>query len=330
MPNPPTRPSDLALCSLNARGLGSRAKLQALLDWAASSRFDLVAIQDHQLPSDPLRGGGDEEGSRVVWKGKHFFVAGSQQNQGVLLLLSPKAPISDVSSPQSSSSSPPELSGRYLRIDFLFGAHPISLHTVYAPAQPIPRQAFFEALSSHAFSSSDGREHVLCGDFNTTLGPLDRVSRSRGAASSNHSRGSTQLQSLVTNARLVDVWRDRNPGERDLTFWASREEGVGGYGSRIDRFYVSSNLSALSGSSSTILPTAPISTDHLPVVLTLPGPSRSLPNASSRWHFPVHLLAMPEFVSYVRDWLASVLSPPPPSHPPSFLVSLLIRTTGTC
>ena len=307
MPKPATRPSDLALCSLNARGLGARAKLQALLDWAASSRFDIVAIQDHQLPTDPFLGGGEEEGSRVVWKGEHFFVAGTPQNQGVLLLLSPRAPISEVSSPLPSSSSPPELRGRHLRVDFLFGAHPISLHTVYAPAQPAPRQAFFEALSSHAFSSSDGREHVLCGDFNTTLGPLDRVSRSGGAGSSSHSRGSIQLQSLVTNARLVDVWRDRNSGERDLTFWASRQEGAGGYGSRIDRFYVSSNLSALPGTSSTILHTAPISTDHLPVVLTLPGPTRSLPNASSRWHFPVHLLAMPEFVSYVREWLASVL-----------------------
>ena len=93
------------------------------------------------------------------------------------------------------------------------------------------------------------------------------------------------------------------------------EGGGGGTGSRIDRFYVSSNLAALPGASSTILPTAPISTDHLPVVLTMPGPVCSIPNASSRWHFPVYLLAMPEFVSYVRDWLASVLSPPPPSPP---------------
>ena len=312
MPTPTPRPSDLVLCSLNARGLGARAKLQALLDWAASSRFDIVAIQDHQLPTDPFLGGGEEEGSRVVWKGEHFFVAGTQQNQGVLLLLSPRALISDVSSPAPSPSSPPELSGRHLRVDFLFGDRPISLHTVYAPAQPAPRQAFFEALSSHAFSSADGREQVLCGDFNTTLGPLDRVSRSGGASSSSHSRGSFQLRSLVTNARLVDVWREQNPRVRDLTFWASREEGAGGYGSRIDRFYVSSNLSVLPGTSSTILPTAPISTDHLPVVLSLPGPTRALPNASSRWHFPVHLLAMPEFVSYVREWLASVLSPPPP------------------
>ena len=230
MPTTPSRPSGLALCSLNARGLRSRAKLQALLDWAASSRFDIVAIQDHQLPSDPFSGGEGEEGSRVVWRGRHFFVAGSQQNQGVLLLLSPKAPISEVSSPPlSSPPSPPELAGRHLRVDFLFGAHPISLHTIYAPAQPGPRQAFFEALSSHAFSSSDGREQVLCGDFNTTLGPLDRVSQSsRAGISSSHSQGASQLRSLVTNNRLVDMWRDQNPGERDLTFWASRREGGGG------------------------------------------------------------------------------------------------------
>ena len=221
------RPSDLTLCSLNARGLGSRAKLQALLNWAASSRFDIVAIQDHQLPMDPFLGGEGDEGSRVVWRGEHFFVAGSKQNQGVLLLLSPKAPISNISSPQPSSPPPPELCGRHLRVNFIFGAHPISLHTIYAPAQPGPRKAFFEALSSHAFSSADGREHMLCGDFNTTLGPLDRVSQSSGGGSSSHSQGASQLRSLVTNARLVDVWRDQNPEVRDLTYWAPRgvEEG---------------------------------------------------------------------------------------------------------
>ena len=98
----------LTICSLNARGLGSRAKLKALLQWAASTRYDIVAIQDHQLKLDPFVGDGGEEASRVVWGGPHFFVPGSQQHQGVLLLLSPKAPISDVSLYQPSP--PPPLS----------------------------------------------------------------------------------------------------------------------------------------------------------------------------------------------------------------------------
>ena len=301
--------------------MSDRHKLLQFLRWAGSSSYTIFALQDHRLATDPFVGDRDGERSRLFWDGSYFFTPGSQQDQGVLLLFKHSPLLTDIALFQPASPSPPQLQGRHLRVDFSFGPHLLSLHTVYAPAQAAARGEFFRALSSSAFAASPGRCHVLCGDFNTTLGPLDRTRRASSSIP-----GAVQLGELVALHQLVDVWREEHPGDCDLTFFSSGQGGGTGTGVRLDRFYVGSQLAGLPGVSSDILPTTPIVTDHLPVVLFIPGPAVPDPFAKSRWHLPLFVLSVPDLCDRLRSWLLSSLSSAPPSINRWLVIKAQLRT----
>ena len=181
--------------------MGDRHKLLQFLRWAGSSSYTILALQDHRLATDPFAGDRDGERTRMFWDGSYFFTPGSQQDQGVLLLFKNSPLLTDISLFQSTSSPSPQLQGRHLRVDFTFNSQLVSLHNVYAPAQGAARADFFQALSSSsAFTYAPGRCHFLCGDFNTTLGPLDRTRRP-----SSPIPGAVQLGNLVAHHQLVDI-----------------------------------------------------------------------------------------------------------------------------
>jgi hypothetical protein len=196
-------------------------------------------------------------------------------------------------------------------VDFSYGCHPISLHTIYAPAPASARADFYRALSTSAFSSSSPspeRCHILCGDFNTTLDPLDRTRRGRSTVA-----GAAQLHDLVAHHQLVDVWRNEHPRACDFTYFSPGRVGEFGTGVRLDRFYVGAVMAGLERVQSEILPTSPIETDHLPVSLSLPGPPAPDPHSMPRWHFPLFVLTVPELQDRLRSWITSTLSSATPS-----------------
>lgn len=300
----------LMFYSGNANGLGSRQKLLQVLRWAESSKYSVIALQDHRLSSDPLGGEVEEEQSRIGWRGQHFFEPATARGQGVLVLMKDSPMISSVTLfAPGEGERPASLEGRHQRIDFTVGTHHLSLHNIYAPARAEDRGRFYTDLGGHAFGDSTDRCHVLCGDFNTTLDPTDRTRDITRPVP-----GALELGALVAAHQLVDVWRVANPTDRDFTFFSNHRSGC-----RLDRFYVGASLAFLPGVGSEILPTAPIATDHLPVMLTIPGPVTPDPNARSRWHFPVYVLGVPDLLEQIRSWVQGTISSAPRGNVPAWV-----------
>ena len=288
----------------NVNGLSSRSKFQQCLRWAGASPYHIIALLDHRLSLDPLQEEQlDGQAQRIapLWTGPHFFSAGTSNHKGILLLLHPNAPISNATQfmPQQS---PDILNGRWLRLDFVYEEKPISFHCLYAPAQPALRTPFFEALHSHAFAGRTS--HILGGDFNAILKPLDTSHR---GARRCREEGSLVLQSIIQERGLVDVWRRDHGSEGNFTHFAASSNT----GARLDYFLASADLASTPGTSSEILPSAPIATDHSPVIFSLVGPPLSPPPMSSRsrWHFPTHLLDNPDCLDQFRAFLVSSLPP---------------------
>jgi exonuclease III len=109
----------------------------------------------------------------------------------------------------------------------------------------------------------------VAGDFNVTLHQDDRVACPVPGVHI----GASELLAVMGSAQLCDIWRDLNPAAMAFTHWSASTSS----GKRLDRFLVSECFSpalttaalpaatALSATSD-ILPSAPVSTDHLPVV----------------------------------------------------------------
>ena len=69
------RPTTLALVSVNVGGVRSAAKLQQVLQWARTSEYHVIMLQEVGLAAHPLLDlkGAPGEGGSAVWAGSAYF-----------------------------------------------------------------------------------------------------------------------------------------------------------------------------------------------------------------------------------------------------------------
>lgn len=110
---------------------------------------------------------------------------------------------------------------------------------------------------------------VLCGDWNAILEPLD-VHDYEGTleTAGNHAFEREDLYDLLASARLVDVWRLRNPSRRQYTYWDYRGNmRRRGLGWRIDSFLVDERL--VDRITNATIDDHITGSDHCPVSITI-------------------------------------------------------------
>ncbi len=161
-------PPALRFFLLNVQGL-SPAKFPAILRWLKEKSAHGAILTETQLPSDPADILRVTAGAGTIWPGMRLFhVPGTGHTEGVILVLGPGMHLST----PVQFSHPSITSGRILRVDLLFYDIQLSIVSVYGPAQPEHRAAFYaHVLPSHL--PSDGRPLILAGDFNNVLSDLD-------------------------------------------------------------------------------------------------------------------------------------------------------------
>ncbi|KAG1651930.1 hypothetical protein FOA52_009360 [Chlamydomonas sp. UWO 241] len=118
------------------------------------------------------------------------------------------------------------------------------------------------------------------------------------------------------SAQLCDIWRDLNPAAMAFTHWSASTSS----GKRLDRFLVSECFSpalttaalpaatALSATSD-ILPSAPVSTDHLPVSLMVTCMTSGVPRGRGILSFPLRLLNSKEPSAAVSAFIVKTVPP---------------------
>jgi exonuclease III len=260
------------------RGLTHPAKAKALAGWA--TEFDVALVQEVWGKA------GVGEGTTTLpgYPGNAYAVPGEHNNQGAMILA--RQASKGLVGPLPAASAA-VLGGRAVRVDLSVAGRTLAFISIYAPAQPGERRAFFASDDLRRLFPTDASTLVvLGGDFNCITDDHDQVGGrgpggQEGEASASRREGREQLLTLISSLRLVDAWRESwGPSHRDFTRW----DGTGS-GARLDRFYVSAELAIQWRAASWIGGTMPLHSDHLPVVLVLtpPGQTPMGPGWRSRW-----------------------------------------------
>ena len=205
----------LSILSLN---IGLSSTLAGLSSIASVNKVDLILLQEVRICKDQLNGmlGGfgyqaevnlDTEapfkpGTAIVWR-KSLPV------QQVVTLVSCRCQVAVLTN--------------------------IVIVNIYAPSGSNKRQERFTFFSHDVFNALSlfpRHSHVLGGDFNAILSPLD-VEDGKGF---NH-KFCKALKDLTVGCQLIDVFRLKCPKKREYTFFRP-----GTAPSRLDKFYVSRQL----------------------------------------------------------------------------------------
>ena len=111
----------------------------------------------------------------------------------------------------------------------------VRLASVYAPASPLPRRAFFDRLRRLKIIK---RDTIVEGDFNCVPDVALDVRHTQGATTIYPNKGAGVLEALMSRVGLRDVWRDHH-GRKARQYTRLGDTCY----SRLDRFYAAGNRS---------------------------------------------------------------------------------------
>ncbi|KAF0699495.1 Aste57867_9965 [Aphanomyces stellatus] len=264
-----------------------------------ASKFSLIAFQETKFTSpanlnkaNHFWQATDVQG-QAFWSHTHSYTYDGHNGVGLLLTNAcPLTDVSDVSDHFIGQESP--LVNRYLVIRGTLAARTTYIHVVYAPAQPHDRPQYFDSLPREF---PDDAQHIVCGDFNTILGPQDTNSTAP-VTSSDPSR--TQLMQWIIDLQLVDPWRLQHPTSLEFTSPQSNR--------RLDMILVSNRL--FSNNIQNVKHAQGMkwhNSDHVPVLFNLSTRCWSPKNTTRPWRCPTWLLQLPSVQDYLQASLDSLM-----------------------
>jgi len=181
-----------------------------------------------------------------------------------------------------------------------FGIDKTILVNVYAPNGKRERAVFFKNLLDEINAwrvTHDCDQLMVTGDFNCILKPEDKSKECRV----DRDESSKQLQELICQLNLTDVWRKLNKNKKQYT-WRQVDtvNETRNVAVRLDRWYISPSLMG-NVEKCYIVPNTAIS-DHLPVMLKLCNLNK-VKRGKGVWKLNNSLLKCNEFCNEVsRFW----------------------------
>ena len=216
------------------------------------------------------------------WGGKSFWSPAIGKQGGVLVLINDRFDCEVLSWKRDSS-------GRLVSLLIAVDRSKFNLVCVYAPTNLTERREFFSELHEF-FIPAEGL--VLGGDFNCYDSTLDKLN---GNVNINN-----EFKDLKSTFHLVDVWRKSHPGVREFT-WFNSDYSIA---SRLDKFYLSSNIANLFLSSS-IIPCCYSDHDYVDLHLDF---SLFSPRGPGIWKLNNSLLDDSDFCDYIRSRIVDLSS----------------------
>ena len=173
-------------------------------------------------------------------------------------------------------------SGRVISLLIDYLGSQINLLGVYAPTNPSDRKSFLENV--HKFFIPAGNR-IICGDFNCYESDLDKLGGNVNVCRA--------ISEFKNNFHLTDIWRKLHPKSREFT-WFNSDLSIA---SRLDKFYISSDLVQFVSSSS-ISPCCFSDHDFVALVIKFPN---CAPHGPGLWKFNNSLLTDTDFCEHLSN-----------------------------
>uniref|UniRef100_A0A8C6T476 exodeoxyribonuclease III n=1 Tax=Neogobius melanostomus TaxID=47308 RepID=A0A8C6T476_9GOBI len=269
--------SSITIISSNVNGINNPIKRKKILEYFKKQQCDILLLQETHLIDK------EHEQLKRDWVGKVLYNSYNSKSRGVAVLIHKKLDIKILQSNQD-----PE--GRMLVVKLDHLGSQITLINIYAPNADDPqfyKNVLLESVQTDAHC-------IIGGDFNLILNPsIDKSNNGQIPLS----KAAIVLREGMKDLGYLDIWRDRNPNERDYSFFSH----VHGVHTRIDMFLISSSLEP-NVLACEYLPR--ILSDHSPLKMKL-AINRKI--YFRRWKLNAHLLNNPVLDNFVQKEITEFL-----------------------
>ena len=268
----------LTIGSLNCRGLEDNLKRRDSFDWLKKKRFDICLLQEtHSVLITNKQW-------ETEWGYKAIFSNYNSRSRGVAILIN-NTINHDINGKLIDDN------GRYIILDITVQNKKMTLVTIYGPNNDDP--TFFEELEEKIINF-DNSTVIIGGDWNVVQ---NFGKDTLNCVKLNNPGANEKVLETKETLNLVDIWRDRNPGERKYT-WRGRNSKM----SRLDYFLVSEDIAEITCNTS-IKPG--YRTDHSLISIEI-----SLINQQKgrgTWKFNNSLLQDRDYVNIVKQSISETV-----------------------
>ena len=214
----------LNIISYNVNGLLDKAKRQEVFALAKANNVDILLLQETHVHNFKEATLFDQDwGSKGFWG---YGISNKQCGVGILFNSHLQYKILNLFH---------DPVGRYVLVNVEIDGQQFCIINIYAPNNIKERKVFFNNLDRHLVGR---KQIILAGDFNCVENlTIDKVS---GDSESGH-QGSELLKNLCSTYNLVDAFRYKHPHAKEFSY-VSTSNNVQ---SRLDRFYISSDLTPM-------------------------------------------------------------------------------------
>lgn len=209
----------MKVVSFNANGIRA-AREKGFYDWMALHAPDVVCIQETKAQKDQLINTPDffPEGYTCE------YVAAQKKGYSGVAIYSKQKPQRIITSMGYDIA---DDEGRYLQFDY----DNLSIVSLYLPSGTSGdgRQAvkfdFLDVFESHLLKlKKEGRELILCGDYNIAHKPIDLKNWKTNQKTSGFLPEEREwMEKLFTTLGFVDAFRVRNQSPDEYTWWSYRQ-----------------------------------------------------------------------------------------------------------
>ena len=210
------------LVTLNVNGLADLQKRTIIFNYLKMLNADIYALQETHNSTQE-----DETNWSREWGGKALWSRGTRRSRGTAFLFRPSLDI-DIETTNR------DHEGRVIASKIFINGIELNIMNIYAPTRPEDRSRFFRTL----YQFLTGNVNLLIGgDFNCVP---DLTRDKMGGNPQLGDAGIRDLNTLMTNQNLYDIWRTSNPQARVYT-WHNRDFTIQ---TRLARWYVPVGLDA--------------------------------------------------------------------------------------
>jgi len=265
---------------MNCQGLGDMKKRRDIFHYLRNKNYSIYLLQDTHFDSKL------ETYVKSEWGYTCFFASYKTNSRGVAVLFNNnfEFKIKEVYK---------DLGGNYLLVHVNMLNTDIIITCVYGPNKDEPQ--FYISLEKK-LKEFTCDNIIICGDWNLVMNfSLDYCNYKRN----NNVKAQEQVETMMFNLDLVDIWRELNPELRRYTWRRSKPFQQ----SRLDFFAISENLSNLVVDAD-ILPG--YRTDHSLVILSLVTGQEE--TRSTLWKFNSSLLKDKNYLNKVNVLIQDVIT----------------------
>ena len=232
----------IKIATLNVNGIADKRKRHIIFDYIRNQKYDITCLQETHGTNITTDDWTKE------WGGKAHWNNGTHKSRGTAILFNP-------AQTYSTSDIKTDREGRILSLMVKTEHFECNIMTIYAPVIDKERKEFFKTLKRYVTRT---RHIILTGDFNC----VENITNDKqGGNPSRGKAGVAELTEITENLYLKDIWREKNPSERQYT-WSNANLTIR---ARLDKIYISQELVTQAKAEIT---TCPFS-DHNPVSTTI-------------------------------------------------------------